>query len=70
MNKNEFDNESTAQDASRSKLNSFQSSYLLSNSQVEKADQGTSTDQLICNCECNLIPKLKEKAHRAFMQVV
>ena len=70
MNKNEIDMLSTAQDASKSNYNSFQESYLLSNSRVEKSDAGTNTEHLLNRCSCEMIPKLKEKAHKAYMQVV
>lgn len=59
MNKNEFDTLSTMQDGSKSNVNSFQCSELLSTSRMEKVDQATTTDQLICNCACEMIPKLK-----------
>ena len=39
-------------------------------STVVRFQQGVNTDQLICNCDCDEIPKLREKAHKSFMQVV
>lgn len=64
------DSVETHQDGTNSLLNSFQFKTTLNSSRVEKCDQSTSTDQMICNCDCDQIPKLKEKAHKSFMQVM
>ena len=42
----------------------------LSGSRFERVDQCTNTDEPVCNCSCDEIPKLKEKAHKSFMQVM
>lgn len=63
MNKNELplgDSLETHQDGLNTHLNSLQSPNLsVSSSRSERCDQSTMTDQMICNCACDTIPKLK-----------
>ena len=70
MNKTENEGLSSLQSTVQSDLINEQTNVIYESFKPQSREYGTMTDKDDHNCDCEMVVKLKEKAYRAFMQVM